>query len=93
MSVDWSDVGAALVMARGNTRRRVTEAWCILVIVIDSAWRRWILDEDDAVLLLVMTYLLYLYSTKHKDCRNLEQIGIVLESCHLILLKHGLCEK
>jgi len=77
MSVDWSDVGAALVMARRNTRRRLMEAWCILVIVLDSAWKRWIVDEDDAVLLLVKTYLLYLYFTKHQDCCNPESIGIV----------------
>jgi len=89
MSVDWSGVGAALVMARRNTKRRLMEAWCILVIILHSAWRRWILDGDHAVLLLVKTYLLYLYSTKHKDSGNLEQIGIVLESCHLILLNHG----
>jgi hypothetical protein len=34
MSVDWTGVGEALVWETRNTRRRVTEARCILVTAL-----------------------------------------------------------
>ena len=57
--------------------------------MMDNAQGRQIPGENDAMLLLVATYLLYLYSVKYKSCHDIKSMSIVLEPCHLIQPNHG----